>query len=170
MATYVVMEPPAVRGRDVAEEACFVRDGFTFFAFLVPFVWFLWHRMWVEAVAAIVLMLVLGFLTAFEPFVDTGTLVSLAVSVLIGLEANALRVAALERRGWRQWGVVEAANRDEAEMRYVAEAVEEAGPSAASVPATTPALPAVAPSTPTTRTGPRRPSGPAVGLFDYPGR
>ena len=37
MASFVVMEPPV---RDPAEKAVLVRDGFHFFGFLVPFVWF----------------------------------------------------------------------------------------------------------------------------------
>ena len=48
MASYVVMEPP----EGGPEQAILVRDGFALLAFIMPFLWFLWHRMWLEALAA----------------------------------------------------------------------------------------------------------------------
>ena len=50
MASWIVMQPPD-RTRDA--DLAFVRDGFSVFAFLVPPLWLLWHRLWIEAVAGI---------------------------------------------------------------------------------------------------------------------
>ena len=50
-----------------------------------------------------------------------GPLIALLVSVYFGLEGAALRVAALRRRGWREWGVVHAEGLDEAQARFAYE-------------------------------------------------
>ena len=43
MTRFVVMDPPA---RLPAADAVFVRDRFSWLAFLFPFVWLLWNRLW----------------------------------------------------------------------------------------------------------------------------
>lgn len=111
MAAYVAMEPP---GRE--EETLFVRDGFTLFAFLVPVLWFLWQRMWIEALLALGLTLLLSSLDSLGGM--GAPLLSLLVSLLIGLEAPTLRLWNLERRGWRERGAVEADNLADAETRF----------------------------------------------------
>ncbi|MHA6686942.1 DUF2628 domain-containing protein [Mesorhizobium sp. A556] len=116
MAIYVVMEPPG-RAPDAAATV-FVRDGFSWVAFLVPPLWLLWHRLWIEAVLAFV---ALGFLSALgeaSGFMLAGSLLSFLVMLFIGLEGQALRISALIRRGWKQWGVVVADNLDDADARY----------------------------------------------------
>ena len=50
---YSVFEPPE-RGGDAAdhmERFMFVRDGFSFAAFLFGPLWFLWHRLWLALLA-----------------------------------------------------------------------------------------------------------------------
>ena len=59
MAAYVVMEKGGASARTAAD-AVFVRDGFHWVAFLVPAVWMLWHRLWLEAVLALDIYLVMG--------------------------------------------------------------------------------------------------------------
>ena len=88
----------------------------------------------------------------------TGGALSLLVSVYVGLEGPALRIAALTRRGWRQWGVVEASGRDEAEIRYIAGTAPEQAVRETVVQAPQPQL------------GRPAASGPALGLFSYPGK
>jgi hypothetical protein len=86
--------------------------------------------------------------------------VSLLVSLGLGFEAPALHMAALRRRGWRERGVVEADNRDEAAIRYFADEDGE-------MPVTAPYRPtSPAPNAPARRAG----TVPALGLLNYPGR
>jgi hypothetical protein len=120
MAIYVVMEPPG-RG-ERPDTTAFVRDGFSWLGFLVPPLWLLWHRLWIEAALAIVAMAVLSVLAERLSLGLAGSLLSLLVSLYVGLEGQALRIAALRRRGWHEWGVVEADRIDDADMRYVLEA------------------------------------------------
>jgi len=48
MAVYTVHEPPmkAEQSQPDPERFVFVRDGFSFWAFLLPPLWMLWHRLW----------------------------------------------------------------------------------------------------------------------------
>ena len=64
----------------------------------------------------------------------------------------------LRRRGWRQWGVVEATTRNEAEIRYLAGEAPEQPVRETVLPAPQPQL------------GRPADSGLALGLFSYPGR
>lgn len=119
MAAYVVME----KGREPAgspERLVFVRDGFHWLAFFLPVIWLLWHRLWIEA--ALTFALTLG-LSAVLRMLDLGIYAPVAtmlIAVFFGLEGAALRVRALARRGWREWGVVEAPRFADAELRYAA--------------------------------------------------
>ena len=138
MASHVVMLPPAGSPQSRAEQAVLVRDGFSWPAFLVPPLWLLWHRLWAEAIVA---LLILGAFTGLGEAMGAGAAGSLAgllVSLYVGLEGQAMRIAGLMRRGFRQWGVVEAANADEAYMRYACE--EAAGGGAAGPAEPEPAL------------------------------
>ncbi len=117
MASHIVMLPPDGSPQSRAEQAVLVRDGFSWPAFLVPWLWLLWHRLWAEGI--IVILLVAAF-SIFGEMVGMGlasALLGLLVSIYVGLEGQAMRVAALRRRGYRQWGVVEGGNADEAYTR-----------------------------------------------------
>jgi hypothetical protein len=153
VAVYVVMEPPAP-----AADAMLVRDGFHLFGFLTPPIWLLWHRMWIEAIVAFAVAMVLAALGEALDAGFAGTLLSLLVSIYVGIEGAALRLAALRRRGWREWGVVEADSFGDAEARYLFDAAPAGPEEAASPPA------ARHPIAPAHR------SGPALGLFNYPGK
>ncbi|MEO3387132.1 DUF2628 domain-containing protein [Mesorhizobium sp. CAU 1741] len=158
MASYVVMEPPA-RGSD---EAVLVRDGFHFLAFLLPVVWLLFNRLWIETLAVVVAGMVLAAIGSFAGFGNVATIASLMLAVLVGLEASTLKIAALRRRGWREWGVVEANDGRDAEIRYLAGVDEEEPDERPEVP------PQPATQTPTRHDA--RGSGPVLGMLGYPGR
>ncbi|TGQ74226.1 DUF2628 domain-containing protein [Mesorhizobium sp. M00.F.Ca.ET.186.01.1.1] len=157
MAAYVVMEPP---GRaEKADTTAFVRDGFTWLGLLAPPLWFAWHRLWIEAALAFVVMALLSVLSEKLGLGLAGSLLSLLVSLYVGLEGQALRIAALRRRGWHSWGVVEAGWMGDADIRYALEAetlADEAVPAPRMVPDAAQA----------------RPSQPgiALGLTHIPGR
>jgi hypothetical protein len=148
------MEPPK------RADAVLVRDGFHLFGFLTPPIWLLWHRLWIEAIVAFAVAMVLAAVGEVAGLGWAGTLLSLLVSVYVGIEGAALRIAALRRRGWREWGVVEADSFDDAEARYLFDA-ERLGRDEPREPNPTAPRPQPIPA--------RRP-GPALGLFSYPGK
>ncbi|RWO74965.1 MAG: DUF2628 domain-containing protein [Mesorhizobium sp.] len=157
MATYVVMEPP---GRsEKADATAFVRDGFTWLGLLVPPLWFAWHRLWIEAALAFVVMGLLSMLGQKLGLGLAGSLLSLLVSLYVGLEGQGLRIAALRRRGWHEWGAVEAGWLEDADTRYALEAealADEVVPAPRMVPDAALARPAQ--------------PGMALGLTHIPGR
>lgn len=113
MARYVVMQ----NGQN-SEDAVFIRDGFSFPALIVPQFWLLFHRQWLAAIAVIGL-LVLGGLAAWhfnQPLLALAA--DLPVSIYVALEGASLRIANMERAGWREASVVEAENNEEAEIRF----------------------------------------------------
>lgn len=156
MVAFVVLEPPpgqAATGEDAAASAELVRDGFTIVGFLVPVFWLLWQRLWIEALLALCLTVLLAVAAERLGMGFAGSLLSLLVSLYVGLEGQALRVAARRRRGWRDWGVVEADSVREAEARYL---IERLGFERRDPPAE-PRSPAAGQPTP------------ALGLLAYPG-
>lgn len=165
MASYLVMQhPDNSSGSDekVKAEAILVRDGFHVFGFLVPFLWLLFHRLWIEALFVLAATIALSGLGSLAGLGPAAPVLSLLVSLYVGLEGSALKLAALRRRGWRDVGVVEADNASDAETRYFFDADENKDEQPAQ-----PAAP-IAASAPIIL--PRQPSGPALGLFSYPGQ
>ena len=159
MASWIVMQPTGGGRAADAADPVFIRDGFSFPAFLVPPLWLLWHRLWIEALlafAALVLAAVIGRATDVA---IAATLISLLVSILVGLEGNGLRIAGLVRRGWRDWGVVEAGNLYDAETGY-----------AAAISSDDDSFAGQAPMQPSVNAGPSSPvAGTPVGLLLNPG-
>ena len=91
MAVYAVFEPPLKEdaGADETMERAlrfkFVRDGFSFWAFLLGPVWMLFHRLWLALICYIVLIFAIT-LVAFSFGLAEGavTIASLLIALLLG--------------------------------------------------------------------------------------
>jgi hypothetical protein len=121
VTVYSVYEPP-LEAPDLAsraEELLFVKEGFSWGALFVPGIWLIWRGMWLELCAFILLLLLL---TWFLGGSAGGSTVlgwtALAIVVLFAFEANDLRGAALERRGYRVAGIATGPDRDSAELSF----------------------------------------------------
>src|SRR5690606_40006719 len=104
MASYVVMEPPAKTtggkaGKGAGERAVLVRDGFRFLAFLLPALWLVFNRLWIETAVVIAMTMALSALGAVAGFGNVAPALVLLVSLYVGLEASALKLAALRQIG-----------------------------------------------------------------------
>lgn len=120
LKVYTVHVKPA--DRDHPEDVVLVREGFSFWAFLFQMLWALYHRLWL--VTGLFLLLALGAeILARNLGLGAGAqlVLSLAVGVLIGTEANNLRRWTLRRRGYRETAVVAGHDLDEAELHYFAD-------------------------------------------------
>jgi hypothetical protein len=167
MSIYTVHEPPAKadQSRPDPERFVFVRDGFSFWAFLLAPLWMLRHRMWLVLVGYVVVMVALHVGLRLIGASATVTVVAGAlVSLLVGFEAATLRRFTLARRRWRNVGIVVGDDVESAERRFFDAwtSGSRVGPAAASAAR---ALASPAPSVPTAR---RSPSD-VIGLFPQPG-
>ncbi len=99
--------------------AVVVKEGFNWPAFLFTGLWALWHRLWRLFVIMAVLFAALEgaiYFAGADP--ATAAAAGLAYGLIIGFGANDWRRAGLARRGWRQAGVVAAADADTALRRH----------------------------------------------------
>lgn len=159
MASYLILTPPGGFDRDHARTR-FVRDGFSFLAFLLPVLWLLWHRQWLAAVAALLLQGIGGALMSRDGFGPAGFTVLFGTSLLAALEGKRLYADGLIERGWTPEALVSAPRLANAEDMYFAEADDA---STTDIPTRFPDIPA-RPGSPAGRSG-----GPAIGLIGYDG-
>jgi hypothetical protein len=121
MSIYTVHEPPLRRSAVAPEPEryVFVRDGFSFWAFLFGPLWMLRHRMWMVFVLYVVISLVLGGLVAVMGASDALIFATgLLISLWVGLEAATLRRFTLRHRGFTEAGVISGEDREAAERRF----------------------------------------------------
>jgi hypothetical protein len=121
MITFTVHEPPDPPADRIERAAgmAFVRDGFSWSAALLTPVWMLAHRLWWPLVGYVCVAAIVELVRQSVAF-DPGwlTLTTLALSLLIGLEAGTLRRWSLARRGWTTLGAVSGRTAEECERRF----------------------------------------------------
>ena len=172
MSIYTVYEPPlkAHESAPDPERFVFVRDGFSFWAFLLAPWWMLRHRLWLALVCYVILAVALSVaLRLIGTSAAVAIIAGALFSLLVGFEAATLRRFGLARRGWRNVGIVVGDDVESAERRFFdawankswvnkswAERPSVDGASRASSPAMGVALA-------------RRPSSEVIGLFPQPG-
>ena len=107
-------------GLDAGRDIALVKEGLSWPAFSLTFLWALWHRLWLAA-ALIVLSnatISLG-IYALHPDPLTQAALTLGVAAIIGYLADDLRQMKLERLGFAFVGVVSGVNGDHAFRRYL---------------------------------------------------
>jgi hypothetical protein len=121
MTVYMVFEPREARGDPArrAERTVFVRDRFTWSAFLFAPFWMLRHWLWLAFIgygATVVAVTVALRLVGARA---GALLLALAlIHLLVGIEAATLRRRSLTRRGWRDLGIVIGDDLEAAERRF----------------------------------------------------
>lgn len=124
MPTYTVHEPPLRKDESVPapERFVFVRDGFYFWAFVLPPVWLFVRRLWLALLIYIVFSIALAVGLKFAG-VSSGmqTFAEVLVSLAIGLEASSIWRWTLVRRKWKTLGFVVGEDREIAERRFFGE-------------------------------------------------
>jgi uncharacterized protein DUF2628 len=161
MTVYMVFEPPRAGGDPMrrAERIRFVRDRFTWSAFLFAPLWMLRHRLWLAFVGYLVALVVVPTALWLAGGRAGSVLLALfMIHLLIGIEAASLRRRSLARRGWRDLGIVIGDDLEAAEHRFFD------GYAARTAVRGEPMPPP--PPPPPLRAGP---AGDVVGLFPQPG-
>jgi len=121
MSVYTIHEPPR---RDAGASAdpdrvVFVRDGFYVWAMIFGPLWLLWRRLWLSFLLyTIAWIAVGGTFWYLRAGAGAHAAVSAAFSLLIGLEASSLWRWTLNRRGWKNLGVVVGDDLESAERRF----------------------------------------------------
>lgn len=116
MATYVVMEPAGDR---TGESALYVRDALAPLAIVLPVVWLLWHRLWLEAAMVFFAMLGAAAVLDWIGMPQLAGLTAFLTGMYVALEGSALRMTAARRKGFAEKAVIDAVSRDEAEENHL---------------------------------------------------
>jgi hypothetical protein len=168
MSVYTVYQPPlsAADNLPVTDRFVFVRDGFSWWAFLLTPLWMLRHRLWrVLTVYVLALALIDAVLHVLGASTFSILVVGALISLFVGLEAGTLRRFTLSGRGWRNVGVVSGHDAEEAERRFFDAWVRRTAAQRAAPPA--PPAPSSPAPGPTDSFSAER-SG-VIGLFPEPG-
>ena len=121
MSIYTVHEPPLKAGESTPDpdRFVFVRDGFSFWAFLLAPLWMLRHRLWLVfvgyVIVAVALQVGLRLIGASSGVI---IIVSFLLALLVGFEAATLRRFTLSRRRWNNVAVVVGDDLESAERRF----------------------------------------------------
>ena len=167
MSVYTVYEPPlkAHESAPDPERFVFVRDGVSFWAFLLAPFWLLRYRLWLAFIGYVIVAIALQIALRLIGASPTVTVIVAALlSLLVGFEAATLRRFTLSRRGWRNVGLVVGDDLESAERRFFDAWVNKGWAERSSVDgaprASSPAM-----GVPMAR----RPSSEVIGLFPQPG-
>ncbi len=172
MSIYTVHEPPlkADGSAPEPERFVFVRDGFSFWAFLLAPLWMLRHRLWLVLVGYVIVALALQ--VGLRLIGASATVIAIAgvlFALLIGFEAATLRRFTLGRRRWKNVGIVVGDDLESAERRFFDAWIDKssagkswAKPSAGGAARAAPPATAMPPSR-------RPPAAGVIGLFPEPG-
>jgi hypothetical protein len=160
LRSYLVLTPP--NGPDKDHSSTLVLpDGFSWTALLFPWIWLLWHRLWIAAMVIFLLQVASGVLLALPGLGLAGVLLGLATSLLVALEGRNHYGNSLVRRGWTPGSVISAVDLQTAEQIYFS-----------SLPK--PVQPPLPSSADWAKHAKQPPAsgwqGPALGLFDHGGR
>jgi hypothetical protein len=121
MAVYTVHQPPLKKYEAAPdpERFAFVRDGFSFWAFLFGPLWMLRHRMWLVLVGYIVIVVAMHVGLRFVGASTGGSaFASFMLALLVGMEAGTLRRFTFGRRKWRNVGTIVGSDRETVERRF----------------------------------------------------
>jgi Protein of unknown function (DUF2628) len=116
MADYLILTRPGADRFD--SRALFIKDAFSFAAFLLPLPWLLWHRLWWHAAALFAFDLALVAFGNSDAADLTIALIGLAANLLMGLEGRAMLARHLERKGWTLQAALSAEMLNDAEALY----------------------------------------------------
>ena len=118
MAIYSAYVSPDAQMPGAARDFRLVSDRKAIMALIVPPLWLIWHRLWLELLIYLGIWAGIGMLASWQPGIAIAYLSALPGFYLL-LEGNELIRRKLERDGWIFAGIFDADNSDEAELRFV---------------------------------------------------
>jgi hypothetical protein len=121
MARFALFSPTGLDREPSAEKVVLVSEHFSFWGFLLPLPYCLWHRNWRFSGLLVLLGGVIGLLPTAGLPSGEGVLLGLEVltGFYVGCAAADIRAAALERNGYTLVDVSIAPDEDQALLRYL---------------------------------------------------
>lgn len=111
----------------LADDAILVKEGFSWPAFFVPYIWLIYKRMWWVLAGFVAVEIAVSLLVVSAGLGDsTAIACSLAISLIMGYEGNDLYRWSLSRRRYRLVAIVTGAGLEEAEQRYFSSLIDSA--------------------------------------------
>ncbi|UVC08516.1 DUF2628 domain-containing protein [Rhizobium sp. TH2] len=117
--SYYVLTAPASTETD--RDTKFIRDGFSWLAFLLPLPWLLVKRLWVIALAAVLVYLVTIYIAEQYRLDALPIAFTFVLSLWTALEGGHAQARSLERKGWQLERVIAADRLSDAEAIYFAD-------------------------------------------------
>jgi hypothetical protein len=120
MHIYTIHEHGETPAGERDPHAKFIREGFSVPALIFSVAWFLYHRMWRDAMLlAVVIFLVMVVITGGDLSDILGNTLRGVISLAVACFAQDMRRADLARRGYREVGVASGGNAEEAALEYL---------------------------------------------------
>lgn len=116
MASYYVLTPPAMTNAE--KQTLFIRDGFSWLAFLFPLPWLLVRRLWLLAGLSVMFFMLAVVVAEYWGLDGLPVAYTFVLCLWTGLEGGHIRASALQRRGWDLKANITADNLDDAEALY----------------------------------------------------
>jgi hypothetical protein len=116
--SYYVLTAPAPTDAD--RDTKFIRDGFSWLAFLLPLPWLLVKRLWLVALVAVLFYLVAVYIAEQYRLDALPVAFSFVLSLWTALEGGHAQARSLERKGWQIERVIAADRLSDAEEIYFA--------------------------------------------------
>jgi hypothetical protein len=140
VTVYSVYEPADAADLEArSAKVAFVKDGIAWLALAVPILWLIYHRMWLELVAFLVIFMSLPLIFGSGPAGrEIAGWASIGLTVVFAFEANDLRCWALRRRGFKFAGTAWGRDRIEAETHFFSRWLPEQEKPSAPVPVVVP--------------------------------
>ena len=105
-----------------ADDVVFVREGFSRWALLFPLLWLAIKGMWIVLVIALAAQFLIWAIAEALGFGEAMRLIfSLAINLILGFQGNDLLRWTYGRRGYKEAGLVQGDDLEEAEYRFFTE-------------------------------------------------
>jgi hypothetical protein len=123
MTSYLVLEAPGGPDKDHASTR-FIADRFSWLALIAPWIWLAVHRLWLAAIATVLLQIIASVIAISDGFAPVGLLTGLAIALLVAFEGRNFTVRHLVAKGWTMKSVITAPDLGTAEDLYFSQLPE----------------------------------------------
>lgn len=117
MTSYLVLEAPNGPDKDHVSTR-FIADRFSWLALIAPWIWLAVHRLWLAAIATVVLQIIAGIIATSDGFAPVGSLTAVAIALLVAFEGRNFVARHLMGTGWTLKSVIAAPDLGTAEDIY----------------------------------------------------